>query len=174
MRSYDRVDVKALRRVFDGAGPASAIGVALVALGTIFVFVVLSSPGAWQWFGARAVAGQESGGVVTYTYQGHNYSLDDVRAFGGSGAKTVYLNPANPTEATLGVTVAEVSYTAFVALPYLMGVGFLTFAFVRRRRIRKRSKDWEEYGPLRPYGSGIDSETVKRLIARRGHPPLQP
>lgn len=176
MRGYDHSDVRALRRLFDGAGPASAVGVAVLALGTILLVVVLTSPGAWQWFGAKSVTGLESGGVVEYHYRGQSYSLDDVTAVSGSASRprTVYLNPADPGQASFGITVAQVSDSLFVGFPYLLGVLFVAYGFGRRRRIRRRSREWDEYGPIRPFGSGIDSETIRRLTGRRENPPLKP
>ena len=132
------------------------------AVASLFLVAVLVSPSGWKWWNARTVHGTELGGVVTYSYGGQTYTLDDVGST-GSGPKIVYVNPANPSSAALTIEVAQVSDTAVVGGLYGVCAVFIIVVIRRHvKRVRRESDLTRE-----PYGDGIDPETVQRILSAR-------
>ena len=158
-----------LRRLFGGTGGTAVAGGLVMAVGMLFLGAILASPGAWQWFAARPVAGQEVQGVVTYHVGGVAYSLDDVNSF-RSGPRTVYVDPSDPGRAAVSVTVARASDWALTAGPVLIGAFLIGLSFARRRRLRRVMDAGILAAGDRAFGFGIDPGTVERLRGRH-HPP---
>ena len=152
-----------VRRMFEGTGGWTVAASAMVFLGTVFVVAILASPGAWQWWNGTQVLGNEQNGVVYYSYQGHDYSFDDVNSF-RSGPRTVWIDPSNPSKAVVSVTVAQVSDTVLTAGPYLAATLLLAAGFWRRHRNRRRRLD-PTFDPFIAYGEGIDQVTIDRMLA---------
>jgi hypothetical protein len=139
-------------------------GGALIAgvVASLFLISVLISPNGWQWWNAVSVHGAERNGVVTYSYRGQTYSIDDVNST-SSEPRTVYLDPSNPSGAVLSIEVAQVSYTAVVGALYLVFVVFVVIVILRHRRRIRRDDDLHREG----FGGGIDPETVQRILTAR-------
>ncbi|HWE57561.1 MAG TPA: hypothetical protein VG435_18800 [Acidimicrobiales bacterium] len=131
-------------------------------MASAFFVAILLSPGAWQWWNAVAVHGNEQSGVVSYTYRGHNYSLDDTNSM-ATRTRTVYLNPDDPSAAVLNIEVARISDSVITGGLYLVALGFLVAA-VRRRRTRDRRSRGDHSDR---FGGGIDPEFVQRIISSR-------
>jgi hypothetical protein len=154
-----------LRRVFEGTGGLSVVAAAMVFVGTVFLLAILISPGSWEWWSGKQVMGNEQNGVVYYSYQGRNYSLDDVNSF-RTGPRPVWFDPSNPSNAVLTVAVARVSDTALTAGPYALALVFLAAGFRRRRRNRRRQQD-PSFDPFIAYGEGIDQVTIDRILSEK-------
>ena len=161
MRWLSRVVAVPKAVVLDG-GLFTLGAVIAGAIATLFLVAVLVSPSGWKWWNATTVHGTERGGIVFYAYKGQTYTLDDVGST-GSGPKTVYLNPANPTSAALTIEVARVSDTVVVGGLY--GVCAVFVIVVIRRHV-KRVRTGDDL-TREPFGGGIDPETVQRILSSR-------
>lgn len=160
--------MRRLWRVFDGTGGRTAAGACLIVLAALFAFVVLSSQGGWQWFGGKAVAGRESGGVVIYSYKGQVNSIDDTTSL-KTGPRTVWLDPQNPSEATLNsLTLARISDSVFVGVPALVGAALVASGFVGKYRRDRRGSASDSGGTA--FGSGIDADTIAKIMSDRQKP----
>jgi hypothetical protein len=154
-----------VRRRFEGTGGLAWAALAAAFVGTVFLIAVLASPGSWEWTGSKQVAGTEQNGVVYYTYSGHHYSTDDVNSF-RTGPRTVWVDPSNPSNAVLHVTVAQASDWAVTAGPYTACVVLLIAGFWRRRRILRERRE-RAANPFIAFGDGIDDDTIRSLLAKR-------
>lgn len=163
--------MRRLWRGFDGTGVRTAVGACLLAVAALFAYLVLSSGGGWQWFGGRAVAGREDTGTVAYVYRGQHYDIDDPTSF-RSGPRTVWVNPARPSEATLHITVARVSDSLFVGVPAVLGSALIAAGLVQKHR--RRSRPALGGGDGTGYGRGIDSATIAGILASRRRPRRAP
>lgn len=155
--------IRNLGSVVAEGGVPGAAALMLAAVATFFLVAILFSPNGWKWWGAASVSGHEQGGVASYEYHHQYYSFDDVGSE-RSGPLTVYVNPSQPGDATLSLTVAQASDSALTGGLYLAAVAFGVVAW--RRRARRPA-------PGKPpgFGEGIDSETVRRILAQRGSRP---
>lgn len=151
--------------MLEGTGGWSVAAAAMVFVGTVFFVAIMLSPGAWQWWGGKQVLGNEQNGVVYYSYEGHDYSFDDVNSF-RTGPRQIWFDPSNPSKAVLSVTVAQVSDTVLTAGPYLAALVFLGAGFWRRHRNRRRRRD-PSFDPFIAYGEGIDQVTIDRILAEK-------
>ena len=152
--------IKRLRRWFDDMGPFVVGAAVLFVLGSLFVGATVQSPSLLQWTGT-AVPAVESGGISYYSFHGENYTLDVTSPW--VQADTVYLNPAEPSDAMLGNPVVRWAEFAFIAGPYAASVVLLTFGFARRSR-RRRLKTAR---PGVVDGTGLDLATLRRLRDRQ-------
>lgn len=151
-----------LKSVVQDGGLFSGGALLSGAVATIFFVALLASPNGWQWWSAVSVHGMERSGVVTYSYRGQTYSIDDLNST-ASGPRTVYLTPSDPAGAVLSIEVAQVSDSALVGGLYLVCAGFLVVV-VRRHRARiRRGDDLHREG----FGDGIDPETIQRILTAR-------
>jgi hypothetical protein len=155
--------VRWLKSVIVDGGLYSVGGLIMALIATIFLAAILTSPGSWEWWSAVSVHGLETGGVVSYSYRGQTYSLDDEGST-ADGRRTVYLNPANPSQGVLGIEVAQISDSVVTGGLYLASAAFLVAVAVRRRA--KRVRQSADPDPNR-FGEGIDAETVHRIIESR-------
>jgi hypothetical protein len=115
-----------------------------------------------QWTGT-AVQAVDHGGIAYYSFHGQNYTLDVTSP--KLRSSTVYLDPANPSNAMLSNPVTRWTDFATVGGPFAASVLLLTLGFVRRsRRRRRRLKD---RGPGLSLGNGLDHGTEGRLLGRR-------
>ena len=146
-----------IRDAFDGSGLVVSAALFFFALGFILIPVVFSSV---RWTGT-AVHGIDRGGIVYYTYQGQNYSLDDTSRF---DSHTVYFNPKHPdTSAELGNSAATAVDIASVAVPFLIALAIVAFEARRLWRVRRTRNDPAAVG----FGHGLDLEVVHRLLDER-------
>ena len=146
------------RNALEGNGFIVSVAVFFLALGLILIpFVLLSS----VQFTGTAVQGVDRGGIVYYTYNGQNYTVDDTSRF---NSHTVYLRPKRPdTTAELGNTPTKVLDVAIVAVPFL--IAFTITGVEARRYWRFRRA---QYKPVPVgFGQGLDHEVLHRLIEKR-------
>lgn len=151
-----RVRVGAL---FDGAGLFVGLAVVLFVFALIVVLGELQSPDLLLWTG-RGVTGTEQGGVVLYRWQGQTYSLD-APGYGSSKAVSVYLDPGDPSDATLDNPVSRAYVILLVGVPLAAGVALLAAGLTRGYRSRRRQL--RKVGPA-DYGQGLDQEFVARRL----------
>jgi hypothetical protein len=144
----------------DGDGALIAAAAFFLALGSLLLVVALTSSSRVQWTGT-SVHGVERGGIVFYSYDGQNYSLDDTSRF---LSHTVYLDPAKPaTTAMLGSIGDRIVDLVSVLGPYGIAAVIIVVGVRRRRHYRRRANDPSAGG----FGYGLDPEVVHRLIERR-------
>jgi hypothetical protein len=155
-----------LRRLFDATGPLSGFGVASWFVGLAMLISILMTPNGWGWWhDAHSTQGRESGGIVEYTVNGINYSVDDVQASPNSPLRrrTVYYLSSQPSNGSLHTTFNEVLDWTLTAGPGALGAILLTTGFARRARYRKRTQSRDSHGS---FGQGIPSGTIRALIER--------
>lgn len=158
--------VRSFRAVKAGmAGGGLYTAGALIAgfIATVFLVAILLSPNGWKWWASVSVHGAEQGGVVSYSYRGQTYSLDDLNST-ANGSRIVYLNPAHPNQAALSIQVTQISDSVVTGGPYLVCVCFGVVAFRRHRTTVRRNASPD---PDR-FGDGIDSGTIRRIVASKG------
>jgi hypothetical protein len=145
---------------FDGDGPMMIGASFFLVVGSILLAVVLTSSTRVQWTGT-SVKGVERGGIVYYTYDGQQNSLDDTSRFMSS---TVYLDPSKPeSTAMLGNVADRVVDVVSVVVPYSIAAIILGVGVTRRVRWRRRNNDPTASG----FGYGLDPEVVQRLIQKQ-------
>ena len=147
-----------LRSAIEGNGFIVSVAIFFLALGVILIpFVFLSS----VQFTGTAVQGIDRDGIVYYTYNGQNYSLDDTSRF---NSHTVYFRPSRPdTTAELGNTPMKVVDVVIVAVPFL--IAFTIIGLEARRYWRYRRARFKP-APV-GFGYGLDPEVLQRLIDKR-------
>lgn len=147
-----------IRDAFDGSGLVISAAVFFFALGLILIPVVFLSSVRWT---GTSVQGVDRGGIVYYTYNGQNYSLDDTSRF---DSHTVYFRPSRPdTTAQLGNSAATVVDIGSVAVPFLIGLAIVGFETRRIWRTRRTRNNPAAIG----FGHGLDLEVVHRLLDER-------
>ncbi len=147
-----------LRNAFDGSGFVIAAAIFFFALGLILIPVVFLS--SVRWTGTE-VQGTERGGIVYYTYNGQNYSLDDTSRF---DTHTVYFRPSRPdTTAQLGNSASTFVDVASVAVPFLIGLAIVSMEIRRIWRTRRTRNNPAAIG----FGHGLDLEVVHRILDER-------
>lgn len=86
-----------VRKWYDGSGWFVGGAVVLVVIAVLALLLLLQSSDRVLWTGQQVV-GTEQNGLVYYRWQGQSYTID-VRGYGSSKAISVYLDPANPSDA---------------------------------------------------------------------------
>jgi len=161
-----------VRRVLHHTGGFGVAAICFVSVGVLFLITILLSANSWQWWSARAVQGSELSGVVSYEAGGRSYSLDDPGSL-RNGPRTVWVDPANPSSATLSVTVARISDTAITFGPVLIAVVLVVAGVVRSRRHARRIRAAE--GDERAaFGTGLDPDAVRALLDERRRAEYRP
>jgi hypothetical protein len=153
-----------VRRGIGAAGGLGWIGAAFVLVGALFLGTILASAHAWMWFGAKSVQATETQGVVRYVFKGQRYSIDDT-ASDRTGGRTVWLNPADPSQADLTVTVAEISDTALTAGPMIIGIILFSVGLMRARRYDRRNDAEARTGVS--FGTGLDPGVVHAILQQQ-------
>jgi hypothetical protein len=149
----------------------SVVALCFVALSGLFFLTAILSPTVIQWTGTP-VHSTYRGGIVYYSYRGQNYTLDDPSA-ATFHETTVWLNPANPSDAMLDNPLDRDIDIASIIGPLLVAAVLLALGLRRRRRL-----DAAAAGPREEFGQGIDRATMgllaeqrARIPSRRGDPP---
>jgi len=99
-----------------------------------------------MWTG-QAVTGTERGGVVSYTWDGQSYTLNDAGSTRTAPHVTVYLNPASPSGAVLddpterGITIFMVVVPVVAAIA-LLALGGTREYRTKRRNAKRGTSDW--------------------------------
>jgi len=130
-----------VRQWFEDTGLFTAFAVVLLVLGSLFVLAEIQSPSMLQWTGTGVHASQ-SGGIAFYSFHGQTYTLDVPTP--QSFSSTIYIDPADPSTAMFGTTLARWTEAGTVAGPYagsllLLALGFARRAQRRRRRLKSRA-----------------------------------
>ncbi len=158
--------VSSIRRLFDGTGPYSGFAVASWLIGLIwFLTIVMSNNGLDWWLNVSSVQGRDMGGLVYYSVDGVNHTVNDPQSFPGSPTRTrtVYYLPSNPGDATLSNTASQILDWGLTAGPGAIGLGLFATGFAKRRRRSTRAGAQDEPDS---FGNGIPTETIKEIVAR--------
>lgn len=130
--------IAAVQQRFLGTGGLPWAGFVFAILGTVFLVLILLSPGGWQWWmDVKVVHGQERGGVVFYSYRGQSYTADDLDSQ-RSGPRLVYVIPSDPSNGALKARANQIFDWSITAGPYLVAIVFVAAGFVHKKRIRPR------------------------------------
>jgi hypothetical protein len=125
---------RTVHRWFEDTGAFTGFAVALFVVGTLFVLAEVQSPSMLQWSGT-AVHDVQSGGIAYYSFHGQNYTLNVDSP--GMWSSTVYVDPADPSNAMFANTFTRWTEAATVAGPYAGSVLLLGLGFARRSRRRR-------------------------------------
>jgi hypothetical protein len=151
--------------LFNGTGAFPWIGLAFGVVGLAFFASILLTPGGWQWWmDAKAVQGTEQNGIISYSYRGATNSIDDPNSF-RTGNRTVYLLPSDPSNAELHNAGNVILDWGTTGGPLLLGTGFVIAGFIRKNHNSRRRRRVAVNSSAASFGAGLDSETVRRLIA---------
>jgi hypothetical protein len=151
-----------IRRLFDGAGWLPGLAAALFVFALLAVLLELQSSDAVRWTGQR-VTGTETGGIVSYRWDGQTYSLD-APGYGSAKAVSVYLDPADPSNAMLDSPFLRLVEGSLVAVPVAGGVALLVAGLTRRRRWERR-----QLRVAPETGQVLDQEFVARHLRELRH-----
>jgi hypothetical protein len=151
-----------IRRLFDGAGWLPGLAAALFVFALLAVLLELQSSDAVRWTGQR-VTGTETGGIVSYRWDGQTYSLD-APGYGSAKAVSVYLDPADPSNAMLDSPFLRLVEGSLVVVPVAGGVALLVAGLTRRRRWERR-----QLRVAPETGQVLDQEFVARHLRELRH-----
>lgn len=158
-----------MREWSDGLGVYIGIAIVLVFFAILaFLLTVLARQDKLQWTGAK-VAGSEVNGVVAYFWKGERYTIP----VSGNATKphvTMRVNQSDPTDAALDSAVIRAIDATMTLVPLAAAVGVLGLGAHRRRAQRHRLTQ-AAADPEQAYGTGLDSELVRRLLEERRRPP---
>ena len=127
--------VSALARVrewYDGSGWFVGAAVVLVVFALLALLVGLQSSDRVLWTGQQVV-GTEHQGIVTYWWHGQSYSLDEP-GFGSARAVSVYLDPADPSNAMLDSVFDRTMAGVLILGPVVAAVVLLVLGGTRNYR----------------------------------------
>jgi hypothetical protein len=158
--------VSRLPGIFDGTGPLSGLGVASWMVGLVMLIAILLSPNGWGWWmDVHSVQGREINGLVFYTINGANYSVNDPQSFPGGRPhqRTVYYLSSQPSNGSLHNTGNEVIDWGLTAGPGVAGAILLATGFATRARRNRLAKSRHVHDS---FGQGIPSETIKAIVER--------
>jgi hypothetical protein len=151
-----------IRGLFDGAGWFPGLAAALFVFALLAVLLELQAPDAVRWTGQR-VTGTEIGGIVSYRWDGQTYSLDG-QGYGSAKAVSVYLDPANPSNALIDNPFLRVLEGSLVVVPVAGGVALLVAGLTRRQRWERR-----QLRVAPKTGQVLDQEFVSRHLRELRH-----
>lgn len=153
-------ETRSAHRLFEDLGAFTAGAVALFLLGSLLLLAAVQSPTMLQWTGT-AVHDVQSGGIAYYSFHGQNYTLNVPSP--AAWSSTVYLDPADPSNAVFGNPVTRWSDIVLVGGPYTASILLLALGFARRSRRRRLRESPER----RSFGEGLDHQTVSHLLDRQ-------
>jgi hypothetical protein len=151
-----------IRRLFDGAGWFPGLAAALFVFALLAVLLELQSSDAVRWTGQH-VTGTEIGGIVSYRWDGQTYSLG-APGYGSAKAVSVYLDPANPSNAVLENPFLRLVEGSLVVVPVAGGVALLVAGLTRRRRWERR-----QLRKAPETGQVLDQDFVSRHLRELRH-----
>ena len=151
-----------IRALFDGAGWFPGLAAALFVFALLAALLELQSSDAVRWTGQR-VTGTETGGIVTYRWDGQTYSLD-APGYGSAKAVGVTLDPADPSNAVLDNTFLWMVEGGLVVVPVAAGAALLVAGLTRRRRWERQQ---QRIAPTT--GQVLDQEFVTRHLRELRH-----
>ena len=156
--------------MLDGTGPFSGLAVLFWLIGLAwFVSILMSVNGVNWWLNVRSVQGREMDGLVYYSAQGSNYTVNDPQSFAGAKprTRTVYYISSQPGNGSLSNTGNEVLDWSLTAGPGAIGLLLLGAGFVKRYQRSRRSRTDSRTGS---FGDGIPDDTIQQLLGRNRHP----
>lgn len=117
--------------------PLGAAAVCLV-VGAFMVWLVVTSASGVQWTGIH-VDGKSRAGIVTYTYQGSEYTLPDDahKTYATPHRVTVWLSRSHPednSKAFLSNGIARWTDFSIVVIWFLVAAGFVIGGVINHRR----------------------------------------
>lgn len=154
--------VARIRRLFDGAGWLPGLAAVLLVFALLAVLLDLQSSDAVRWTGQH-VTGTEIGGIVSYRWDGQTYSLD-AAGYGSAKAVSVYLDPADPSNAVLDDPFLRLVEGSLVVVPVAGGVVLLVLGVTRRRRWERR-----QLRVAPETGQVLDQDFVSRHLRELRH-----
>ncbi len=155
-----------LRRVIGGTGYLGVLGGLSCLAGLLMLAAIIMSPDGWAWWvDVHSVQGRETNGLVYYSVDGVNYTVNDPQASPGGPPqqRTVYYLSSQPSDGSLHNAGNEVVDWGSTAGPGAVGLILLATGLVRNSRGRRRAKS---YDARESFGHGIPSETVKAIVDR--------
>lgn len=118
-------------------------------VGVLCLLVEVQSPSLVYWTGER-VQGTNEGGIIYYTVDGDNRTLNDPREPPPHPVPvTVYADPDDASR-DRPAGLARAVDAVFVLGPFVVAGGVTALGVVRRRRIRRRAAAAGPLPPLRP------------------------
>lgn len=156
----------------DGMAPFFACAAVLLFMGVLAFLAELQSASFVQWDGIK-VHGVTYGGVTTYNYRGVSYSInnrdvsaDDERRL----PTTVWLSRSDPADTERAFIESPWDrWTDFVFLTmWFFGAALLIVIGWVRLLVRRRRRERDML--QRTFGTGLDPEWVRRLLAERQPP----
>ena len=133
-----------VRGWYDGAGWFVGLAAVLFAFALLALLLDLQSPDLVLWTGHR-VTGTEQGGIVSYRWNGQQYSLNAL-GYGSAPAVSVYLDPADPGNAMIDNLPDRVLVASFIGTPTAAGLALLVAGATRKpRRIRRKIRRAREF-----------------------------
>ena len=125
----------------------------LLVLGVLCLLVELQSASLVFWTGER-VPGTNDGGIIYYTVDGQNRTLNDPReAPARPEPVVVYADPEDSSR-DRSSSLARGFDAVFVFSPFVAAAGVITVGLVRRRGFRRRVAAAGPLPPLRPGSAG--------------------
>ena len=133
-----------VRKWYDGSGWFVAGAVVLLVIAALALLAGLQSPDRVLWTG-QGVTGAERQGIVYYSWHGQSYSID---ASGNGSAKdvSVYLDPADPSQAMIDNIPDRVVAGLLIAGPVVAALVLLVLGGTRNYRwFRQKIRLVREY-----------------------------
>jgi hypothetical protein len=133
-----------VRKWYDGSGWFVAGAVALLVFAVLALLVGLQSPDHVLWTGQQ-VTGTEHQGIVYYSWHGQSYSID-APGNGSAKAVSVYLDPADPSQAMIDNILDRVLAGLLILGPVVGALVLLVLGGTRNYRwFRQKIKLVREY-----------------------------
>lgn len=121
-----------VRKWYDGSGWYVAGAVVLLVFAALALLVGLQSSDRVLWTG-QGVVGAEHQGVVYYSWHGQSYSIDASGA-GSAKAVSVYLDPADPSQAVIDNIPDRVVAGLLIVAPVVAALVLLVLGGTRNYR----------------------------------------
>jgi hypothetical protein len=125
-----------VRKWYDGSGWFVAGAVVLLVFAVLALLVGLQSADRVLWTG-QEVVGTEQYGIVSYSWHGQSYSIG-VPGFGSAKAVSVYLDPADPSQAMIDNVPDRVVAGLLILGPVVAALVLLVLGGTRNYRWFRR------------------------------------
>jgi hypothetical protein len=133
-----------VRKWYDGSGWFVAGAAVLLVFAVLALLVGLQSPDHVLWTG-QGVTGTEHQGIVYYSWHGQTYSID-APGTGSANAVSVYLDPADPSQAMIDNIFDRVLASLLILGPVVAALVLLVLGGTRNYRwFRQKIKLVREY-----------------------------
>jgi hypothetical protein len=133
-----------VRKWYDGSGWFVAGAVVLFGFAALALLAGLQSPDRVLWTG-QGIVGTEHQGIVYYSWHGQSYSID-APGNGSAQAVSVYLDPADPSQAMIDNIFDRVAAGLLILGPVVAALVLLVLGGTRNYRwYRRKIKLVREY-----------------------------